>query len=246
MRYKARISYDGGPFSGWQVQPGAKTVQGELEGVLQKLFQEKIGVVGCGRTDSGVHARSYYLHFDVPADAFQEEELRHKLNTMTDRALAVHSLSLAPDFHARFDAVSRRYQYDIHCFKDPFLRAYSFYHPPAVGYDLELLNGVAAVLKNYSDFFTFCKSKSDVKTTQCRIKAAFWEVLNTSDLTFHIEADRFLRGMVRLIVGASMLVAEGQLTLGEIEEALVNRRRLGKDWSVPANGLALVAVEYPR
>ncbi len=245
MRYKARLAYDGTSFAGWQVQQGADTVQGVLEKILSKLFRKEISVTGCGRTDAGVHATNYYIHFDAPEDYFRTDELVYKINRMTPSSIALYEIVAAPGFHARFDALKRYYSYHIHAVKNPFLHAFSFHHPPSSAYSLTSLNATARLLLDYKDFATFCKTGSDVKTTLCEISDSHW-CREGDRLIYNIAANRFLRGMVRLLVGSMLLIEEGQITRMEWSETIAKRARLRKDWSIPSHGLRLTGVDYPK
>ena len=238
-----RLSYCGTAYNGWQVQPhvGTTTVQGMLENVLMTLMRQAIPIVGCGRTDTGVHAKNYIAHFDTdsPLDI---GNLINRMNKMLPADIAIHDIySVKDNSHARFDAVSRSYQYHLHVAKSPFenLSYYYFYERP----DLKKLNEVASMLLEYTEFNTFCKLHSDVKTKTCHLKESFWEC-HGDHYTYRITSDRFLRGMIRLIVGMCLQVARGHVTLDEVRQALETQTRLSQDWSVPAIGLILCDIQY--
>lgn len=245
IRYKARIKFDGSNYAGWQVQPGLHTVQGDLEEILSVIFGEKIGVTGCGRTDAGVHASDFMIHFDLPSDRYDPGELAYKLNNMSSPQIAVQSVVLAPGFHARFDALTRKYCYTIHFDKDPFMHRYSFLYAPFKNIDKDVLHSVALKFLEYKDFATFCKSKTDVRTTLCEMNESRWDFTDMEKAVFHVRANRFLRGMVRMMVGASILIGEGKLSVEALVQSLEAKERLPKDWSVPPQGLNLVEVLYP-
>lgn len=242
-RYFAKIQYKGTHFSGWQSQPNAPTVQDEIESKLAILLRETTTIVGCGRTDTGVHASDYIFHFD--AEIEDTETLAFKLNRMLPKSISVLKIvQVKPDAHARFDAEQRSYEYHIHRYKNPFKHELSYYYPRLFDGDIDLLKETASIFLMYRDFFTFCKSNTDVKTTLCHVIKSEWEV-SSSKMIFRVSADRFLRGMVRLMVGCCVNVAEGKLTIQEVKQALERKDRLPRDLSVPAEGLYLSKIEYP-
>ena len=243
-RYFIRLSYVGTTFNGWQKQPlgQGKSVQGLIENALTLLLKDNIEIVGCGRTDTGVHALNYIAHFDVNKP-FDREKMIFTLNKMLPYEIGIHDIiPVHDDAHARFDAVSRQYNYKIHTQKDPFL-AYSWYYTYG-DLSLDVLNEAAHLLLEYSDFNTFCKSHSDVKTTTCQVTRSQWTKMGSS-FEYTVEADRFLRGMIRLVVGMCVQVCRGKLTLEKVKSALENREKTGRDWSVPAIGLTLSEITYP-
>ena len=243
-RYFIGCSYRGSNYSGWQSQPNAPTIQDAIEERMEKLMGKNIPIIGCGRTDAGVHASDYVFHFDTE-DALDDHFI-FKMNMMLPKDIALKNLNQVPqEAHARFDAVSRSYEYYIHGRKDPFLTGLSYYYPHLFRQDLQALQEVASIYLKYKDFNTFCKSKTDVKTTLCEISQAEW-MINGNKLVFHITANRFLRGMVRLMVGACINVVLGKLSIEEVKAALEEQRRLKKDLSVPAEGLYLSAIKYPQ
>jgi tRNA pseudouridine38-40 synthase len=202
-----------------------------------------IDIVGCGRTDAGVHAKDYVAHFDfegqIDTDLFE-----YKLNRIVPEDICIHEIaSVATSAHARFDAISRSYQYKLHIRKDPFA-LHSFHYRYAEEIDIESLNLASSLLYEHNDFFPFCKANSDNKTNICSITRAHW-TQDGHSFTFDISADRFLRGMIRLIVGMCLNVSRNRLTIGEVSEALANQTRLKEDWSVPAHGLVLLDIVYP-
>ncbi len=243
-RYFIRLSYCGTAYNGWQNQPhqGTITIQSVIENALSTFLRQKIDITGCGRTDKGVHARDYFAHFDI---ALLDEipTLIFRLNKLLPEDIAVHDIiQVAEDAHARFDAISRSYEYHLHTEKSPFA-IHSFYYT----YDkpeLEILNEVAELILKYDDFTTFCKFHTDVKTMNCRITESRWEQIGERYI-YRIKADRFLRGMIRLIVGVCLQVSRGKLTIEEVKIALSEKRRTGYDWSVPASGLFLCDIRYP-
>lgn len=260
------LSYNGAGFCGWQIQPGMPTVQGELESALATLLHSDVGVTGAGRTDTGVHALHYTAHFDSDSP-FDCAQLRYKLNAILPKGVSVSAIApAAPDFHARFSAVSRSYTYYLHRVKDPFLddRSYFFGYPDV---DFDLMNRCASLLLGRHDFSCFEKSGGDNKTSVCTVTSAVWTQCGQdisaapgSCWRFDIEADRFLRNMVRAIVGTLLEVGRGRRTpesfaslVLPVEEVpggaghdgggrQVRRSEAGE--SVPAHALFLRDVRY--
>lgn len=242
MRYFLKISFNGKNYHGWQVQENAHSVQAELEKSLSVYLQEKFSTIGCGRTDTGVHAKLFYVHFDVAKEIENENHFIHHLNCLLPHDIAIHQLiKVKPEAHARFDAVTRTYEYYIYQKKDPFLKesAYFFPHP----LDLKKMNDACAILKEYEDFSAFSKSRTQVKTNLCKIKEANWKEAS-SQLMFRISADRFLRNMVRAIVGTMTEVGESRMDEKEFRNVIEGKSRSEAGLSVPAHGLYLVDVKY--
>ena len=244
-RYFIKLSYCGTAYHGWQQQPGDKetTVQRVLSHALCTYLRQDVGLIGCGRTDTGVHARDYVAHFDsgvlddIPT-------LIHRLNRMLPPDIAVYDIVRVRDeAHARFDAISRSYEYNLHTIKSPFAQ-HSFYYTYKKP-DVDVLNAAAARLLHYSDFYTFCKTNTDVQTTFCRLTQSEWVQLGDQYI-YRVSADRFLRGMIRLIVGMCLNVDRGRFSLDDLGHALESRMRLSDDWSVPAHGLFLCDIRYPE
>lgn len=245
MRYFLTLSYLGTHYSGWQVQPAAPSVQATLEEALGVLLRHKVAVTGCGRTDTGVHARYYVAHFD--AEAVLPPHFEYSLNSLLPKDIAVYTVApVAPDAHARYDAFERSYEYHITTRKDPFFQQTAWFYRQADQLDLARLQAAADLLPAYTAFFPFCKTHSGVDSYACDLKKAVW-VHHAAEhrLVFHISANRFLRGMVRLIVGACLQAGNGQLGLEAIQEALDTQTPLRKSWSVPPEGLFLTDVRYP-
>ena len=253
VRYRIDLAYNGASFCGWQIQPGVTTVQGELEAALSTLLHSSVGVVGAGRTDTGVHALRYAAHFDYdgPVDCAQ---LRYKLNAILPKGIAIHSVSPVQDgFHARFSAVSRSYSYYLHRSKDPFLddRSYLYAYPDV---DFELMNRCAEMLLGTHDFSCFEKSGGDNKTSVCTVTKALWVNEGEGRWRFDIQADRFLRNMVRAVVGTLLEVGRGRrspddfaslilpVTDGAPSEKVSRRSAAGE--SVPGHALFLTDVKY--
>ena len=242
MRYFIELSYDGSPFVGWQRQPKGDSVQSCLEDALKTLLQKPISVVGAGRTDAGVHARQLFAHVDL--DDQVNQNLKFRLNKLLPKEIAVNSiLVVTDDAHARFDASGRRYSYHITTQKDPFLEKRSYYFSKT--FDIELMNQAATVMLDHDDFKCFSKSRTDVKTYLCDIQEAYWEQ-NGSDLVFFIQANRFLRNMVRAIVGTLIEVGLKKISIDDFKSILLSRDRSKAGYSVPAHGLYLEKVYYPK
>jgi len=243
MRYFLHLSYNGTRFSGWQIQPNAPSVQEAIEGALSILFNQYIHVIGCGRTDAGVHARDYYAHFDVDKPL---DHLAYKMNRILSQDINIKSADIVDDeLHARFDAQSRSYVYRITGEKDPFRYEWVTVLAKFDKLDREKMQQAAQLLLNYDDFFPFCKTGGDNKTTICHLTRSEWVFLpEKREMAFHISADRFLRGMVRLIVGMCLNVGLGKITIDQVQLALDNKTRVDKSLSAPANGLALNKITY--
>lgn len=221
------------------------SVQQVIEEKLSIILNTKIEVTGCGRTDTGVHARQYFLHFDYELEL--PEGITGRLNRILPPDIAFKNFSEVPAAaHARYDAVQRSYEYYVGFYKNPFTAETVFHFPFARQLDLEKMQEAAALLLEYDEFFPFCKANSDVKTMKCSLNRAEWVYdPKDEDLVFHIAADRFLRGMVRLIVGMCLNVGLGKLSLELVKAALDNQTRLSKSYSVPPHGLFLTEIRYP-
>ncbi|MCS6930003.1 MAG: tRNA pseudouridine(38-40) synthase TruA [Saprospiraceae bacterium] len=245
MRYFLSLAYRGTRYAGWQRQPNALSVQEVLENSLSMLLRQPIEVVGCGRTDAGVHARYYVAHFDAEGEL--PKTFLQNINGILPGDIAVYTVKRMPsEAHARYDAVERHYCYYISLRKDPFAQETAWLYPHAGLLDINLLQRMANLLMQYEAFLPFCKTDSNVEHYRCRLHMARWEyLLDENQLVFQIAANRFLRGMVRLIVGTCLAVARGVLTLEGVREALEKQQPLPKSISVPAHGLALTNVRYP-
>lgn len=243
-RYFIQLSYKGTNYHGWQIQPNAISVQEVLEKTLSTVLRQKIEVVGAGRTDTGVHASFFVLHFDVNEELNYLENLVYKLNSLLPTDIAIQKIWLvANDLHARFSAVSRTYKYYISTKKNPFKADTSFKY--LLPLNIDKMNEAARILAEYEDFTSFSRLHTDVKTNNCKILWAEWEVLNTQ-LIFTIKADRFLRNMVRAIVGTLLEVGKGKLSLNDFRKIIEAKDRAAAGASAPAKGLFLVDVEYPE
>ena len=244
-RYFAELSYLGTRYSGWQKQPKSISIQGVIEQKISKILRADIEVVGCGRTDAGVHAKQYFLHFDY------EKEIPtgfvNRLNKMLPKDIAFKKIvEIESTAHARFDATHRAYVYHVSFHKNPFSTNTAFHFPFAEKLDREKLQEAANLLLSYEEFFPFCKSNSDVKTMKCDLKRAEWVFdAEKEELIFHIAANRFLRGMVRLVVGMCLNVGLGKVSIEQVKAAMDNQTRLAKSYSVPPQGLFLTDIRYP-
>jgi tRNA pseudouridine38-40 synthase len=244
-RYFIRLSYNGTAFCGWQFQPNAPTVQEELNKKMSMLLREQIECVGCGRTDSGVHARKFYAHFDsVKDDLADNEKVIFRLNKILPDGIAIQQIyKMASDnAHARYSATWRSYEYHISRVKDPF--------GPDLSWELHeklnmaAMNRGAKVLLEYKDFISFSKTGGNSKTTLCEVKKAGWHRTETG-MYFTITANRFLRNMVRAIVGTLVDVGRGKITPEDVHRIIKSGKRSQAGTSVPAEGLYLTEIKYP-
>ena len=241
-RYFVTFAYDGTNYHGWQIQPNGNSVQEELQHALSTILRRDIEVVGAGRTDAGVHARHMAAHFETDVD-FDCSQLAYKLGRLLPRDISVYDVyPVDSDMHARFSARRRTYHYYVHTRKDPFLRHYSCELHYALDY--RLMNEAAAYLLKVSDFAAFCKAHTDVKTTLCDVTEAVWVSDSDHQWHFRISANRFLRNMVRAVVGTLVEVGRHRMTLDEFKQVVAsgNRSRAGE--SMPACALFLEEVEY--
>ena len=243
-RYFIYFSYDGAAYHGWQVQPNAVTVQQVLEEALAKLVRQPVPLMGAGRTDAGVNAACMVAHGDFPAEV-DCAQLVYKLNRILPPDIAVSDVRrVRDDAHARFDAISRRYNYRVVTAKSPFARRYACRVMPDV--DFEAMNRAAEILYEYTDFTSFSKLHTDVKTNNCKVTYAAWRRVGEHEWVFEIEADRFLRNMVRAIVGTLLLVGRGKLDIDGFRAVIENKARGEAGDSAPGEALFLVNVEYPK
>ncbi len=252
MRYFIQLSYDGTGYHGWQVQPNGVSVQEVLQKALSTLLRQPTEVTGAGRTDAGVHASMMVAHFDWPAahegEGCEEApldctQLTYKLNRLLPPDVAVQAVRpVGPEMHARFSATRRTYHYYIHTRKDPFLRGYSW--QVNVPLDFALMNEAAQVLLEYSDFTSFSKTGTDVKTNICQLTEARWEQLKPGEWRFTVSANRFLRNMVRAIVGTLVEVGRHRMTISQMRHAIEAKDRQRAGESVPGHALYLTNLEY--
>ena len=242
MRYLGRLKYSGSHFSGWQIQPNSSTVQEIIEQKLSMLLSSEIKVIGCGRTDTGVHANDFYLHFDTEKNQIESSKLKYKLNSVLPSSIAFTELrKVSSQFHARFSAVSREYKYYIKLNKDPFQENSWWVRQPL---DLNSMEIASKFLFNYEDFTSFSKLHTDVKTNLCEIiEMNIKNYENTIVIT--ICANRFLRNMVRAIVGTLVEIGLGKRNPLEMKSIIESKDRHSAGSSAPAKGLFLNKIKYP-
>ena len=242
IRYFIQLAYNGEHFHGWQSQPNATTVQATLENALTLILKQPVEIIGAGRTDTGVHAKLMYAHFDIDF-RLEATSLIEKMNSFLPKSIVIFDfIEVHPDAHARFDATSRTYQYFIHQHKDAFLGNLSwFYHKKL---NLDLMNEAAAILLKHTDFECFSKTNTDVFTYNCDISEAFW-IEKEGQLIFTISANRFLRNMVRAVVGTLVEIGLERKPVAHIEFVIASKKRSHAGFSVPAHGLFLTDIKYP-
>ena len=247
-RYFLTLSYNGTNFNGWQSQNNTpNTIQQILEEKVSMILKEKIEFVGCGRTDTGVNAKNYVAHFESDCKDLLEnkEHWLYKFNTVLPIEISAHNIqSVLPETHARYDARSRTYYYFIHRQKNPFVDNFSLYVYGDL--DFELMNKAAAILLEYSDFTSFSKLHTQNKTNTCKITKAIWQNNNVGQWRFTITADRFLRGMVRAIVGTLLLVGKNKISLNDFKKIIEAKDRKAAGNNVEAKALFLVGITYPK
>lgn len=244
MRYFVWLSYKGTRYHGWQRQDNALTVQQVLEEAFSVVFRQPIAITGAGRTDTGVHASCMAAHFDTPYPIAAPDALVRRLNSFLPPDIALSKIVPAKDdAHARFDALSRRYEYRCTTEKDAFMTDLLTRIPK--GMDFDLMNIAARQLLLTDDFASFCRLHSDVKTTLCKVTRAEWTQQN-GIWVFTIEANRFLRNMVRAIVGTLWEVGKGKMSVDEFTHVIQLRKRVAAGQSAPAEGLFLVDIQYPE
>ena len=246
VRYFIRLSYRGAAFHGWQSQPNASTVQQTIEQAMSTVLRAPIAITGAGRTDTGVNAAMMIAHFDYPEALPHDNVLRivRSLNGLLGRDIAIHAIfPVHDDAHARFDATSRTYKYYVATRKDPFRSDFVYQLPNPL--DFDAMNRACPILFEYIDFTSFSKLHTDVKTNNCLIKRADWE-LEDDVWVFTISADRFLRNMVRAIVGTLIEVGRGKLDAAGLRRVIEAKDRGRAGMSVPGHALFLVDVTYPE
>jgi tRNA pseudouridine38-40 synthase len=244
-RYFIFISYNGTSYHGWQIQPDSVTVQQVLEDALSVVLNEKIATTGAGRTDAGVHAMVFCAHFEsISEDLSLVKNLIFRLNSYLPKDISVYSIRrVLPDANARFSAISRTYKYYISKIKDPFFDSSSWYLHGNI--DITAMNEACTLLFKYSDFTSFSRLHSDTKTNICKIYQAWWEEADTR-LVFTITADRFLRNMVRALVGTMIDIGFGKMNIIDFVEIIESKDRSRAGKSAPAKGLFLTGIEYPE
>ncbi|MGJ8759167.1 MAG: tRNA pseudouridine(38-40) synthase TruA [Polaribacter sp.] len=241
MRYFIELSYNGKNYHGWQIQPDVISVQEKLNKAVSIIFQEKIEVVGAGRTDTGVHASQMFAHFDI--EKTLKGDIPHKLNSLLPMDIVVYKVFAVDDEkHARFGALSRSYEYKIWMGRNPFLLDFSW-QIHSQDLNLDLMNDAAKLLLEYTDFQTFSKVKTDVYTYNCDVTEAVWKQ-NGKELVFYITANRFLRNMVRAIVGTLVDVGLEKISKEDFRKIIESKNRSNAGLSVPAKGLFLTNIKY--
>ncbi len=248
QRYFLSLSYNGSTYNGWQIQNNTpNTIQQVLEEKIGMIMKEKIELVGCGRTDTGVNAKNYIAHFDSKIlDLHQNKiHLIYKFNRVLPICISINDFLLVKEnAHARFDAIERTYYYFIHQHKNPFIENFSTYVYGDI--DFELMNKAAKILYEYNDFTSFSKLHTQTKTNNCKISKAVWQKTNSNEWRFVITADRFLRGMVRAIVGTLLLVGKNKITLQEFKNIIESKDRSNAGNNAPAEALFLTGIKYPN
>ncbi len=244
QRYFIELAYDGSNYHGWQIQPDAISIQEELQKALSMMLREEVKVVGCGRTDAGVHARFFVAHIDLQHLISDTEKLIYKINNYISKAIVIYRIyEVDMDMHARFSATSRSYEYHLLTQKSPFLNTYSYRSYYAL--DFEKMNHAALELLRYTDFTSFSKLNTDTFTNDCDVSEAFWRLKGEHQWVFHITANRFLHNMVRAIVGTLFNVGKGKLSTMDFCSIIEAKDRSKAGTSAPANALFLTNIKYP-
>ena len=241
MRYFIELSYLGKNYHGWQIQPDANSIQEELNKVVSTVLQEEVSVVGAGRTDTGVHASQMFAHFDSAIEL--DKNIVFKLNSMLPEDIVVHRVvKVADEKHARFDALTRSYEYRIWLGRNPFLleTTWQLFHQKL---DVNAMNEAAEILLEHENFQAFSKVKTEVKTFNCKVTNAVW-TQEDNQLIFHITANRFLRNMVRAIVGTLVDVGKNKIDKEDFRSIILSKNRANAGLSVPAKGLFLTEIKY--
>ncbi|GAB4094397.1 tRNA pseudouridine synthase A [Flaviaesturariibacter terrae] len=239
-RYFLEVAYKGTRYSGFQVQENAHTIQSELEKAIALVQRHPVGLTGSSRTDAGVHALQNYFHFDCDSDL--HPQLLYKINAIIPNDIVVKNLlAVGAEAHSRFDAVAREYEYRLYSEKNPFLQDLALFYPYTL--DQDALAETAAFIREQSNFWAFSKTNTQVKNFRCRIDVSEW-ITRGEQLIYHIEGNRFLRGMVRLLTSTQLKVARGKLGMGEFRRLFTEERKCGL--SIAATGLYLVQVKYPE
>lgn len=243
MRYFLELSYNGKAYHGWQNQPNAISIQEVIEKALSTLLRETIAIVGAGRTDAGVHAKQMFAHFETESE-FVDESFKFKLNSFLPKDISIHKIFyVTPKAHVRFDALNRTYLYRISLEKDAFNFDNAYYFKGDL--DLDKMNEAAKLLFDYIDFECFSKTNTDVNTFNCKIMHAEW-TRHDNELHFVIKADRFLRNMVRAIVGTMINIGVGKINVDGLHNIIKSKNRSEAGFSVPAHALYLTKIEYPK
>ena len=239
-RYVLEVSYKGTNYSGFQIQQNANSIQAEIEKAIQILQKEKIGLTGSSRTDAGVHALQNFFHFDFEGEI--NPQFVYRMNAILPADIVVQKIiEVQQEFHCRFDAISREYKYFIYRYKNPFLKERAFYFPYKL--NMELMQQAAALIKEYSDFTSFSKRNTQVKTFNCCIMESKWELENEC-LVFYVKADRFLRGMVRALVATMLKIGRGKMTMTTFKQVIEAKDCTKTTFAAPSYGLFLMRVNY--
>ncbi len=240
-RYFLELCYDGASFGGFQIQNNVDTIQGAVQSALKTLYREDIELTGASRTDAGVHALQNFFHFDTDTAITQKQV--YNLNAILPNTIVIKAIYEVPaTAHCRFDATTRSYIYKLHTQKDPFLEGRSWYYPFPI--DFNLLNQATQTLLNFTHYESFSKKNTSVNTFECSVSKALWQAEGTN-LYFHIDSNRFLRGMIRGLVGTLLQVGRGQITVEEWMDIVASNNEQRVDFSTPAYGLYLSAIQYP-
>jgi tRNA pseudouridine38-40 synthase len=241
-RYFLEVSYKGTAYSGFQSQQNANTVQAEIEKAIEVIQKEKILMTGSSRTDTGVHALQNFFHFDYAAEI--NPHFVYKLNAILPDDIVIKAIKPVPkDAHCRFDAISRQYNYHIYRHKDPFIKDRAFFFPYKL--DMQKLQQAASILKEYTDFTSFSKRNTQVKTFECQIIESNW-LLQDGCLVYNVKANRFLRGMVRALTATMLKVGRGKTSIDEFKAIIEAKNCTKASFAVPAHGLFLIQVGYPK
>jgi tRNA pseudouridine38-40 synthase len=242
MRYFIEVGYKGTAYNGFQIQENSTTIQAEVDRAISLLMREKIVTTGSSRTDAGVHALQNFLHFDMEQPV--HPQFLYKVNAILPPDIVMRQIyAVADDAHSRFAALGRSYEYTVYKHKDPFLQDRGYFFPYKL--NMELLHEAAEVIREYKDFMTFSKRNTQVKTYICDIRKSYWEV-GAEKLTYHVTANRFLRGMVRGLVGTMLRVGREKLSIADFRAAIESRNCVNADFAVPPQGLMLMKVAYPE
>ena len=240
-RYFLELCYDGATFGGFQIQNNVDTIQGAVQAAMKTLYREDIELTGASRTDAGVHALQNFFHFDTDIAITQKQV--YNLNAILPNTIVIKAIyEVPPTAHCRFDATTRSYIYKLHTQKDPFLEGRSWYYSFPI--DFNLLNQATQTLLNFTHYESFSKKNTSVNTFECSVSKALWQVEGTN-LYFHIDSNRFLRGMIRGLVGTLLQVGRGQITVEEWMDIVASNNEQRVDFSTPAYGLYLSAIQYP-
>lgn len=241
-RYFLELCYDGATFGGFQIQNNVDTIQGAVQAAMKTLYRADIELTGASRTDAGVHALQNFFHFDTDLPISQKNV--YNLNAILPNTIVIKAIYQVPnEAHARFDATTRSYIYKMHTQKDPFLEGRSWYYPFPL--DIDKLQEATQTLLTFTNYESFSKKNTSVNTFECSVSKAFWQVEGTR-LYFHISSNRFLRGMIRGLVGTLLQVGRGQISLEQWLDIVASHNEQRVDFSTPAYGLYLSAIEYPN